>query len=72
MVEWLGVKSIVDVGCGRGISTSWFALHGLHSVTCVEGSHDAVTKSLLPGLMKKISKTTKLELVEHDFSRGPW
>jgi cyclopropane fatty-acyl-phospholipid synthase-like methyltransferase len=70
MVEWLGVKSLVDVGCGRGISTSWFALHGLDYVVCVEGSHDAVTKSLLPGL--KTPSSTQLELVEHDFSRGPW
>ncbi|KAL3765981.1 hypothetical protein ACHAWO_002973 [Cyclotella atomus] len=29
MVEWLGIESLVDVGCGRGISTSWFVLHGL-------------------------------------------
>ena len=25
MVEWLGVKSLLDVGCGIGTSTSWFA-----------------------------------------------
>lgn len=70
MVEWLGVKSYVDVGCGRGISTSWFALHGLEYVACVEGSHDAIEKSILPNL--NVPKTTKLELFEHDFSRGPW
>jgi len=31
-------------------------------VLCVEGSHDAVMKSLLPPDL----------IVEHDFSRGPW
>ena len=68
MVSKLGIKSILDVGCGRGISTSWFVLHGLEYVVCVEGSHDAVTQSLL----NKIGDTpdgTKFELVEHDFSR---
>jgi hypothetical protein len=70
MVSWMGIKSLVDVGCGRGISTSWFVLHGMEYVVCVEGSHDAVTKSLLPGL--KPEKGTEFELVEHDFSRGPW
>ena len=70
MVEWIGIKSLVDVGCGRGISTSWFILHGLDYVVCVEGSHDAVTNSLLPGL--KPRKETEFDLVEHDFSLGPW
>ena len=31
-------------------------------MTCAEGSHDAVTQSLLPAEM----------VVEHDFTRGPW
>ena len=62
MVTYLGVHSVLDVGCGRGISTSWFLFHGV-DVRCVEGSHDAVEKTVLPdrGL-----------IVEHDFSRGPW
>ena len=41
MVTYFGIKSIIDVGCGRGISTSWFVTHGLETL-CVEGSHDAV------------------------------
>eukprot|EP00586_Coscinodiscus_wailesii_P020042 CAMPEP_0172516992 /NCGR_PEP_ID=MMETSP1066-20121228/280849_1 /TAXON_ID=671091 /ORGANISM="Coscinodiscus wailesii, Strain CCMP2513" /LENGTH=350 /DNA_ID=CAMNT_0013298729 /DNA_START=136 /DNA_END=1188 /DNA_ORIENTATION=+ len=61
MVEELGVKSLLDVGCGRGISTSYFMYHSV-DVQCVEGSHDAVTQSLLP----------PERVVEHDFSRGPW
>jgi hypothetical protein len=58
-----GVKSVLDVGCGRGISTSWFAAHGV-DVQCVEGSHDAAERTLLPD--------PATQLVEHDFSRGPW
>lgn len=65
MMESIGVRSVMDIGCGRGISTSWFGLHGCN-VLCVEGSHDAIEKSLLPaaGFGDRI--------VEHDFSRGPW
>ena len=70
-MTWLGVKSLVDVGCGRGISTSWFILHGLKYVVCVEGSHDAVSTSLLAGL-KNVPEGAEYAIVEHDFSRGPW
>mmetsp|Transcript_9677 Transcript_9677/g.10750 ORF Transcript_9677/g.10750 Transcript_9677/m.10750 type:complete len:213 (+) Transcript_9677:50-688(+) len=65
MIEMLGVRSLLDVGCGRGISTSWFIMHGLADTTlCVEGSHDAYEKSILP--------SPQTQMVEHDFSRGPW
>lgn len=61
MMGPLGIKSIVDVGCGKGVSTSEFKERGA-KVLCVEGSHDAVSQTLLP-----------LDLVvEHDFTRGPW
>ena len=63
MVEYFGVKTMLDVGCGKGLSTSWFATHGVE-VLCVEGSHDAVTKTLLPN--------PAVQVVEHDFSRGAW
>jgi hypothetical protein len=63
MITFFGIKSLMDVGCGRGISTSWFYLHGVDAL-CVEGSHDAVSKTMLPYPEKQI--------VEHDFSRGPW
>jgi hypothetical protein len=54
-----GIKSVLDVGCGRGVSTSWFQMHGVKT-QCVEGSHDAWEQSLFPNDMR----------VEHDFSRG--
>jgi Methyltransferase domain len=60
MMDWVGIHSILDVGCGKGVSTSWFVEHGLET-HCVEGSHDAVSQSLVPNV------TT-----EHDFARGPW
>ena len=68
MIEKLGVKSLVEVGCGRGMSSLWFHLHGVKT-QCVEGSHDAVEKNLL-----KIQYETADEnlVYEHDFSRGPW
>lgn len=73
MIQNMGIKSILDLGCGKGTSTSWFILHGLEYVVCAEGSHDAVTNSLLPKIPKDdIPADTKWEIVEHDFSRGPW
>ena len=50
MMEYFGVKSLLDVGCGRGISTSWFFMQGVH-VQCVEGSRDAIEQSVLPALV---------------------
>jgi hypothetical protein len=61
MLGILGIRSVLDIGCGRGISTSYFMEKGAR-VLCLEGSHDAVLSSFLP--LEKI--------VEHDFTRGPW
>ena len=61
MMGPLAVKSMLDIGCGKGVSTEYFHRHGAQ-VLCVEGSHDAITQSLLPAE----------NVVEHDFSRGPW
>lgn len=63
MIQELGVRSLLDVGCGRGTSTTWFLKHGV-DVLCAEGSHDAVEKTFLPD--------PATQVVEHDFSRGPW
>jgi len=61
LIQKYGVRSFLDVGCGKGVSTRWFLEHGA-DVLCVEGSHDAVSQSILP----------KDKVVEHDYSRGPW
>ena len=61
MLGPLAIRSVVDVGCGRGHSANHFKKNGA-KILCVEGSHDAVTQSLL----------SPEDIVEHDFSRGPW
>merc|ERR1719203_1088675 len=61
MLQNLTIKSVIDVGCGKGVSTSWFASRGAR-VLCVEGSPEAVRDSRLPPEL----------VVEHDFSRGSW
>eukprot|EP00563_Minutocellus_polymorphus_P004704 CAMPEP_0181035664 /NCGR_PEP_ID=MMETSP1070-20121207/8442_1 /TAXON_ID=265543 /ORGANISM="Minutocellus polymorphus, Strain NH13" /LENGTH=371 /DNA_ID=CAMNT_0023113235 /DNA_START=151 /DNA_END=1266 /DNA_ORIENTATION=+ len=63
MITDLGVKTFLDIGCGRGFSTSWFHFHGC-DVFCAEGSHDAWERSVLPD--------KEHQMVLHDFSRGPW
>lgn len=61
MLGPLAVKSLVDVGCGKGYSASYFREQGAR-VLCVEGSRDAIKSSLLP----------RANIVEHDFSLGPY
>lgn len=61
MLKSMNVRSFLDLGCGRGISTKWFKDHGA-KVLCVEGSNDAISKSLLP----------RSDIVQHDVTRGPW
>jgi SAM-dependent methyltransferase len=63
MMELFGVHSLLDVGCGRGTSTTWFWKQGV-KVLCVEGSHDAIQHTILPD--------PATQVVEHDFARGPW
>ena len=55
MMEHFGVKSLLDVACGRGFSTSWFFLQGVDAM-CVEGSYDAHSRNLLPDLVRKKGK----------------
>lgn len=69
MISHYGIKSLLDVGCGKGVSTSWFVTHGLEYVQCVEGSHDAVSQSIVPSTTPEENYQ---RVVEHDFSRGPW
>jgi len=61
MISDIGVHSLLDVGCGKGVSSRWFLEHGV-DVLCAEGSHDAVEQSFLP----------PERIVEHDYSQGPW
>jgi hypothetical protein len=61
IMKKLVVRSVVDLGCGRGVSTSWFKQNGAE-VLCVEGSADAIASSLLD----------PQEILRHDFTLGPW
>ena len=70
-MEWFGVKSILDVGCGRGISTSWFYLQGVEA-QCVEGSSDAKNRNILVKLASDDGLPVDEKFVQHDFSQGPW
>ncbi len=46
MMEYFGVKSLLDVACGRGFSTAWFGMQGV-DIQCVEGSKDAIDRNIL-------------------------
>mmetsp|Transcript_50226 Transcript_50226/g.98463 ORF Transcript_50226/g.98463 Transcript_50226/m.98463 type:complete len:452 (+) Transcript_50226:124-1479(+) len=61
MLNDLNIRSVVDVGCGKGFSSRWFADHGVDTV-CVEGSSDALAQHWLPSA----------SVVHHDFTLGPW
>lgn len=58
--KW-GIRSLVDLGCGRGYTALWFHLQGVET-TCVDGSVTAFSRSVLPPEVR----------VNHDFTRGPW
>ncbi len=61
LVSDFAIKSMIDVGCGRGTSAKHFLDRGV-DVLCVEGSHDAIEHTNLP--------TDRI--VQHDFSLGAW
>ena len=63
MVTDIGVKTLVDIGCGRGASTAWFVTYHVQA-QCVEGFHQAIETTLLPDPSQ--------QLIEHDYTRGPW
>ena len=65
MVRTYNVKSVLDLGCGRGFTTSWFDTHGVRTLG-VDGSHDARRHSAIP--KPRRSKV----FLEHDYARGPW
>jgi hypothetical protein len=61
MMGGLAIKSLIDVGCARGVSAKFFHDQGAR-VLCVEASHEAVASSVLP----------RDKIVHHDFTLGPW
>ncbi|GAB5362327.1 hypothetical protein AAMO2058_000787400 [Amorphochlora amoebiformis] len=62
MVKVMGIDSVLDIGCGRGISTKWFLDHGCR-VRCAEATDEGISTTVLP----------KRELItQHDYTQGPW
>ena len=55
------VRSVIDIGCGRGATSLWFHLQDVRT-HCVEGSSEAVKQSMLPRDI----------LTQHDFTEGPF
>jgi hypothetical protein len=56
-----GIRSVLDIGCGRGWSALWFYLQSVRA-QCVEASPSALKLSVLP----------PSAIVNHDYTRGPW
>jgi len=65
MIEYFGVKSLLDVGCGRGTSTLWFYLQGIDT-HCVEGSHDAITQNLVVQVLKQEKEKKMIKKEEEE------
>eukprot|EP01084_Bolivina_argentea_P159517 277804_1 len=66
MWEWaihkFNIKSVLDVGCGMGYSSLFFVKHPkIERVLCVEGSSDAINRSLVSAFT-----------VQHDYTLGPY
>ncbi|MEJ8567673.1 sulfotransferase family 2 domain-containing protein [Elongatibacter sediminis] len=59
VLDTLGVKSVLDVGCGEGHAAAYFRDHGC-TVLGVDGSAQAERDTVIPGLHRR-----------HDYTRGP-
>lgn len=56
----LGVKSVIDIGCGTGLSMNYFLSKGCE-VLGLEGAQGAIDASII-----------KEKIVLHDFANGPY
>ena len=61
----VGVKTILDVGCGLGLSTDYFLRQGMEA-RCLEGSTEALRGQAWSPYLQKYKPTAL-----HDFSVGP-
>jgi SAM-dependent methyltransferase len=59
-VKLFGITSVIDIGCGEGVSTAFFQQLGC-DVLGVEGYGPAVTNSRVPA-----------KIVQHDYTTGPF
>ena len=88
LMKAITVRSVIDVGCGRGISTKWFLDHGadvsVHTFLLVQLCETAACCMLtvagylfrlcVEGSNDAIAKSylPKDRIVAHDFSLGPY
>ena len=49
MLKNYGIQSIIDVGCGTGVSTTWFLMHGIDTI-CIEANPMAMLVEQAGGL----------------------
>jgi SAM-dependent methyltransferase len=71
LVEKVDVKSVLDLGCGRGAWLAWWVKHGAHDVFGVDGTYVDVNKLHIPrtsflafDLNKELALGRKFDLVE--------
>jgi SAM-dependent methyltransferase len=58
LINKFNLKSVLDVGSGRGYAGQWFLEKGL-SVVAIDGLHDNVANSIIPS-------------IEHDLTKAPF
>ena len=67
IIPLFNVSSVIDIGCGMGYSTIFFAskirkyIKNWNDVMCIEGSHDAIQQSYVKNIT-----------IQHDYSLGPF
>jgi SAM-dependent methyltransferase len=73
IIDQFNIKTILDVGSGRGHAAKWFTDQGLQ-VTAIEGLHDNVVNAIVPTIehdltispfVGKVDFVNCIEVVEH-------
>lgn len=65
IIKDYNIESVVDIGCGLGYSTKYFAKKGLYSVG-IEGGLNAINNSVYEGVLLQNDYTIKSALNEDD------
>jgi len=73
IIKKFSIKSVLDVGSGRGYAAQWFLNQGIE-VTAIEGLHSNVINSIVPTIehdltlspfIQKVDFVNCIEVVEH-------
>ena len=67
LIEVLGVKSVLDVGCGRGIWLSEWLATGVATVQGVDGAYVEATSLAIPGESFRATDITELFDLKRQF-----